>query len=167
METRELVHRIEQTFKDGVISAADEGCFPFVLIQPEMVKEVLSYCAHDGGMRFDFLECITGVDAGQEIVVIYHLYSTTLSHRLNIKVAVPRHSARLASMTGFWHAANVYEREIAEMFGVLFDGHPNPRKLLLPEDWQGYPLRKDYVFPEEYEDIEHRRAPLRKEHPRP
>jgi NADH:ubiquinone oxidoreductase subunit C len=167
METRELVHRLEQTFGKDVKSAQDEGAFPNVLIQPSAVKAVLSYCIHDSEMRFDFLDCLTAIDTTQDFIVIYHLYSTTLNHRLNIKVAVERHSPSLPSVTGFWHAAEAYELEAAEMFGLVFDGHPNPRHLLLPDDWHGYPFRKDYVFPEEYHGVEHRRVPLRREHTRP
>ena len=167
METRELVHRIEQTFKDGVISAADEGLFPNVLIQAEALKPVISFCVHDSLMRFDFLECLSGMDTGEEMLVIYQLYSTAFSHRLNVKVSIGRHGSKIPSVTGFWRAAAAYELEAAEMFGITFEGHPAPRHLLLPDDWQGHPLRKDYVFPEEYHDIEHRRPPLRKEHARP
>lgn len=167
METRELVHRIEEIFKDGVVSAADEGAFAFVQLKPEALKGAMSYCAHDVAMKFDYLENITASDSGEEITVIYQLHSMTFSHRLNVKVALTRHGPTLPSMTGFWRAADVYELEAAEMLGISFEGHPSPRHLLLPDDWHGHPLRKDYVFPEEYHDIEHRRPPLRKEHARP
>jgi NADH-quinone oxidoreductase subunit C len=167
METQELVQRVEQAFGNSVKSAADEGPFPHVLIELDELKNVLSFCAHDAALRFDFLECITAVDTGQDIMVIYHLFSSTYWHRLSVKTAVDRHAAKLPSATVFWRAAFAYELEVAEMFGLTFEGHPAPAHLLLPEDWHGYPLRKDYVFPEEYHGIEHRRGPLRKEHPRP
>lgn len=167
METRELVERIEQNFHAAVIGASSEGSFAYVNAQPARLKEILSYCLHDQSMRFDLLDCLFGIDTGDELVVVYQLFSTGLGHRLNIKTSVSRHNAKLPSVTGFWRAATVYELEAAEMFGILFEGHPSPRHLLLPDDWQGHPLRKDYVFPEEYQQIEHRRTPLRKEHARP
>lgn len=167
MQTRELFQRIEREFKSGVADTVAEGVFPSITVAADSLKNVLSYCAHDAALAFDFLENLTAVDTGQDFVVLYQLYSTTLFHRLNIKVIVSRHIARLASATGFWRSAHCYELEAAEMFGLTFEGHPAPRRLLLPADWQGFPLRKDYVFPEEYHGIEHRREPLRKDHVRP
>lgn len=167
METRELITRLEQVFGASVVGASDAHSFPSVSIKPESMKEILSYCLHDATMKFDFLDCITALDTEQDIVVIYHLYSTILAHKINIKVSVSRHEPKLASVTGFWRAAHAYEREAAEMFGIKFEGHPDLRNLLLADDWHGHPLRKDYVYPEEYHGIEHRRAPLRKEHVRP
>lgn len=150
-----------------MLAAADEGPFPFVQVKAEQLKGIMSYCCHDPAMRFNVLECLTGLESGSELVVIYHLRSISLSHRLNVKVAVPRHNPVLPTMTGFWRSARLGELEAAEMLGIAFEGHPAPRKLLLPDDWFGYPLRKDYVYPEDYHDLEHRRAPLRKEHARP
>lgn len=167
METRELINRLEQTFGSDVSGGSDAPAFSYVTVKVESLKEVLSYCLHDPSMKLDFLECVTALDTEQDIIVIYQLYSTLLAHKINIKVSLNRLDAHMPSMTGFWRAAGAYEREIAEMFGVRFDGHPDLRNLLLPEDWHGHPLRKDYVFPEEYHGIEHRRAPLRKEHVKP
>jgi NADH-quinone oxidoreductase subunit C len=118
-------------------------------------------------MKFDFLDCITALDTGQDILVIYHLFSTILAHRLNVKLSVGRNDPRVPSVTGFWRAATAYEREAHEKLGIRFEGHAGMGSLLLPEDWHGHPLRKDYVFPQEYQGVEHRRAPLRKEHARP
>lgn len=167
MGTSELIARIEGSFKQAVVSTTNEGAFPHVQVKPESLSAVLSFCVHDNDFKFDFLDCLTGIDTGQELVVVYQLYSTTLGHRLNLKTTIDRHSPRLPSATGFWRAAMAYELEAAEMLGIEFDGHPSPRKLLLPADWHGFPLRKDYVYPEEYHEVEHRRPPLRKEHVRP
>ena len=167
MELRDIIARVQQTFSSAVVSTTLEGPFLFVQVKPASLKEVMSFCVHDASMKLDFLDSLTAVDDGQDITVIYQLFSTILAHRFNIKVSVSRHEAKFPSMTGFWRAANAYEREAAEMFGIKFDGHPALDRLLLPEDWQGHPLRKDYVFPEEYKGVEHRRTPLRKEHARP
>ena len=167
MEFRELAGKLKESFGSSIGQVVEAGTFPHVVIENDALKQVLSFCSHDSALRMDFLDCMTGVDTGQDIVIIYQLFSTQFSHSLCLKVAVSRHSPKLASATGFWRAANAYELEIAEMFGVVFEGHPNPRPLLLPENWQGNPLRKDYVYPEEYRGIEHRREHLRKEHAKP
>lgn len=167
METRELARKVEQAFGKSVLATGDANSFPFIQISTASLKEVLAYCSSDALMKLDFLDCLTVVDTGQDIVATYHLFSTTLVHKLNIRVSVGRQAPRLPSVTRLWKAAVAYEREAAEMFGIAFDGHPSLRPLLLPEGWIGHPLRKDYVFPEEYQGIEHRRAPLRKEHARP
>lgn len=167
MKTAELIGKIEQIFSAGVIGASSDGSFPCIHIRVEDLRGVLNFCYYDQVTKFDYLECLTALDSGDEFAVIYHLYSTTIGHRINIKTSIPRHKPVLASAVNFWRAANVYEREAAEMFGIVFENHPCPEPLLLPEKWQGHPLRKDYVYPEEYEGIEHRRAPLRKEHARP
>lgn len=167
MEPRDIIARVEQTFASAVVSKTLEGPFLFVQVKPASLKEIMSFCVHDASMKLDFLDCLTALDTGQDIVVIYQLFSTILAHRFTIKVSVNRHEAKLPSVTGFWRAALAYEREAAEMFGIKFDGHPALDRLLLADDWQGHPLRKDYAFPEEYKGVEHRRTPLRKEHARP
>jgi NADH-quinone oxidoreductase subunit C len=97
--------------------------------------------------RFDYLSDLTAVDwpprAQARFDVVYCLYSTHLRHRVRLKVRVSEKDP-LPSVTGVWPAANWLEREVWDMFGVNFTGHPDRRRLLMPEDWQGFPQRKDY-----------------------
>jgi NADH-quinone oxidoreductase subunit C len=97
--------------------------------------------------RFDYLSDLTAVDwpprAQARFDVVYCLYSTRLRHRVRLKVKVSEKDP-LPSVTGVWPAANWLEREVWDMFGVNFTGHPDRRRLLMPEDWQGFPQRKDY-----------------------
>ncbi|MEW6057432.1 MAG: NADH-quinone oxidoreductase subunit C [Bdellovibrionota bacterium] len=169
METREFFEALEKNFGKAIHPIEDQngGKFISIGVERDSLKKVLEFCAADSSLRFDFLENMIGIDAGQELQIIYRLVSLSLVHTLNLKVSVDRHSPKMPSAHETWKAAIYYELEIAEMLGISFQGHPEPRKLLLPEDWQGFPLRKDYTFPEEYHSIEHRRAPLRKEHTRP
>jgi NADH:ubiquinone oxidoreductase subunit C len=167
MDCPKLFEKIKEEFKGAVVSSQTDGSFPFLQIQPASLKGVLSFCCHDQALRFDYLENLFGIDQGQELTVVYQLLSTTLMHRITIKVSVERHRPKVVSIAGFWRAAAAYELEAAEMFGFEFEGHPKPGNLLLPEGWQGFPLRKDYVYPVEYNGVEHRRDPLRKEHVRP
>ena len=98
-------------------------------------------------LRFDFLAELTATDfwpREPRFEVVYMLVSTVLRHRARIKVRLQGNDAHLATVSGVWPAANWLEREVWDLFGIEFDGHPDPRRLLMPEDWEGFPLRKDY-----------------------
>jgi NADH-quinone oxidoreductase subunit C len=97
--------------------------------------------------RFDFLAELTAVDfwpREPRFEVVYILVSTELRQRIRVKVRLHGDAAHIATVSGVWPAANWLEREVWDLFGIVFDGHPDPRRLLMPEDWEGYPLRKDY-----------------------
>ena len=98
--------------------------------------------------KFDFLADLCGVDRVSEeeprFEVNYHLFSTSLRHRLRLKVLLNEDDAHVPTVTGVWSTANWHERETFDLFGVVFDGHPDLRRILLPDDWEGYALRKDF-----------------------
>ena len=105
---------------------------------------------------FDMLSCITGVDNGSEantMEVIYQLYSIPFNHSPMLKVVVPRENPEVESITSIWKSANWLEREVFDMFGIVFKNHPDLRRILMPADWNGYPLRKDYKHEETYRGI--------------
>jgi NADH-quinone oxidoreductase subunit C len=98
-------------------------------------------------LRFNFLAELTAVDFAQReprYELVYILVSTTLRHRVRMKVRLGGETPHVATVSGVWPAANWLEREVGDLFGIVFVGHPDPRRLLMPEDWEGYPLRKDY-----------------------
>ena len=98
-------------------------------------------------LAFDFLAELTAVDywpREPRFEVVYVVVSIAHRSRLRVKVRLHGDAASLATVTGIWPAANWLEREVWDLFGIAFDGHPDPRRLLMPEDWEGYPLRKDY-----------------------
>jgi NADH-quinone oxidoreductase subunit C len=98
-------------------------------------------------LRFDFLAELTAVDfhpREPRFEIVYVLVSIARAARLRLKVRLHGEDAHVATVTSVWPAANWLEREVWDMFGVVFDGHPDPRRLLMPDDWEGYPLRKDY-----------------------
>jgi NADH-quinone oxidoreductase subunit C len=98
-------------------------------------------------LAFEFLAELTAVDfwpREPRFEVVYVLVSIANRLRLRVKVRVPGTSPHVGTVTGIWPAANWLEREVWDLFGIAFDGHPDPRRLLMPEDWEGYPLRKDY-----------------------
>ena len=105
---------------------------------------------------FDMLSCITGIDNGVQAAtmeVVYNLYSIPFNHHLMVKVTLPRDQAAVDSVSHIWRTANWHEREIFDMYGVNFKNHPDLRRILMPADWEGHPLRKDYAHQEYYRDI--------------
>lgn len=106
---------------------------------------------------FDQLSCVTGVDNGvtaNTFEVIYHLYSIPYNHSLALKVILPRNNPVVPTLSDIWRSANWMERETFDMYGIIFEGHPDLRRILMPADWEGYPLRKDYQEQERYRDIQ-------------
>ncbi len=98
-------------------------------------------------LRFSLLAEVTAVDVWPReprFEVVYMLVSLVHHHRLRLKVRLYGHDARVATVSEVWPAANWLEREVWDLFGVTFDGHPDPRRLLMPDDWEGHPLRRDY-----------------------
>jgi NADH-quinone oxidoreductase subunit C len=117
-----------------------------VIVGVDRMLEVARYLRSAPGALFDLCTDLTATDwppRAERFDVLYMLYSTRLHHRLRVKTKVAVDQP-LASVTAVWPAANWLEREVWDMFGVVFDGHPDPRRLLMPEDWDGFPLRKDY-----------------------
>jgi NADH-quinone oxidoreductase subunit C len=106
---------------------------------------------------FDQLSCVTGIDNGVDIKtmeVIYHLYSIPYNFSIALKVVFPRENPIVPTVSSVWKSANWLERETFDMYGIIFEGHPDLRRILMPADWEGYPLRKDYSEQEKYRDIQ-------------
>lgn len=119
-----------------------------VIVRREQLVDIVSYLKSAPSFQFNFLADICGADRGPEeeprFEVNYHLFSTTKHHRLRLKVLLNEDDAHVPSVTSVWRTANWHERETYDMFGVIFDGHPDLRRILLPDDWQGHALRKDF-----------------------
>jgi len=121
-------------------------------LQVEVAAEaMLAVCRHlstEIEQPYPYLSDAFGVDYEDHLQVIYHLIRSETAEGAFVRTNLPRDNATMPTLTVLYNTASWPEREIAEMFGVTFEGHPDPRKLLLPEDWQGYPLRKDYQPPD-------------------
>lgn len=136
----------------------DKGRYgdPFVLVDPARVVDFLRACRDDEQLRFEQLVDLSATDPAKDDENLWlnvQLLSLTGRHRLAIKCLVPKSDPRVASAVPVYRAAQFHERECMEMFGITFIGNPDPRNILLPDDWVGYPLRKDYEFPKEYHGI--------------
>jgi NADH-quinone oxidoreductase subunit C len=129
---------------------------PFVVVERERIVEFLEVCRDDDRLHFEQCVDLTATDPSKDVPELWvnlQLLSLKHRHRLAIKVLVPKADASMPSTVPVYRASQWNERECAEMFGIRFAGHPDPRNILLPDDWTGYPMRKDYEFPKEYHGI--------------
>jgi NADH-quinone oxidoreductase subunit C len=119
-----------------------------IVVPRESIAKACLFYKTTPDLEFTMLVDLCGVDRGPEedprFEVNYHLFSTTKYHRLRLKVVLSEDDARVETVTTVWRTANWHERETWDMFGIRFDGHPDLRRILLPEDWQGHALRKDF-----------------------
>lgn len=125
----------------------EEGSqFLNITVQPEQLHQLMSKLKSDKETSFDYLFCLTGMDWGKELGVVYHLESTTHRHTIVVKVnTVDRENPTLDTVSNIWLTADFHEREVFDFFGITFNNHPNMTRLFLTEEWDGFPLRKDYV----------------------
>jgi NADH-quinone oxidoreductase subunit C len=119
-----------------------------VIVPREYIAAVCSFLKTAPELEFNLLADICGVDRGPEeeprFEVNYHLFSTNRYHRVRLKVVLNEDDPRVETITGVWKTANWHERETFDMFGIIFEGHPDLRRILLPDDWEGHALRKDF-----------------------
>ena len=138
---RELNERLP----DAIVEAKDALGEITLWIDPARIVEVCSHLRRD--QNFERISAVTAVDfwpADPRFEVVYHLHSLERNLRLRLKCRVSGESPEIDSVTSVWRGANWYEREVFDLFGIRFRNHPNLKRILMPEDWEGYPLRKDY-----------------------
>lgn len=155
MSLEELLLQWQQ--KNGIAFSVEPNSTPLTLkIEASALHQDCSQLHSDSNFYFDQLSNVTGIDNGIEantMEVIYHLYSIPFNHSLVLKVVLPRENPEVESLSSIWKSANWLEREVFDMFGIHFKNHPDLRRILMPADWEGYPLRKDYQQQEKYRDV--------------
>lgn len=150
-----IVDAIRTQFPDAVRDVIEFRGETAVVVDRQVIVEVAQFCRDTAGLEFNFLSDVCGVDYWPQeprFAVCYHLYSVTRNHVLRLKVYTPNDDPVVPTVTGVYPAAGWQEREIWDMFGIKFEGHPDLRRILLPHDWAGHPLRKDY--PLGYEEVQ-------------
>jgi NADH-quinone oxidoreductase subunit C len=146
MTTVEIHERLKARFGDDVGPLSESKIDQHCVVKGERIVEICRFLKAEPALAFDFLEDLTAVDWPKKnvIEVVYHLVSMTHRHVLKLKVEADRAAPSVATVECVWKTANWFEREVYDLFGVEFPGHPDLRRIMLPDDWVGHPLRKDY-----------------------
>jgi NADH-quinone oxidoreductase subunit C len=128
---------------------------PHVAVAAAAWPEIARYLKDEPELAFDMLRCLTGLDYPDraQMCACYDLHSFRHNHQFAVKAYTQRDDPHIPSVASLWPAADWHEREAYDLFGIIFDGHPDLRRILLADDWVGFPLRKDYEFPREYHGI--------------
>jgi len=145
------LRRLVEAKPDALVATHAQHGDATALVDPARVVELLAFLRDDAACGFDMLADLCAVDylrhpdhAGPRFEVVYHLFSTRHLHRLRIKAAVAEVPCQIDSCVGVWPAANWMEREVFDLYGIRFRNHPDLRRILLYEEFEGHPLRKDY-----------------------
>ena len=173
MSGQTFLDRLKKRFPDKITGANLDALDPWIEVSADGLVEVCTYLRDQPDLRFNYLNCITAVDYFEpdpkkaakvswqpHLELVYHLWSVPNRVSLVVKVMLPRWKddvpgelPEVPTVSDLWRTADWHEREVYDLSGVYFTGHPNLRRILCPEDWVGYPLRKDYEMPLEYHGI--------------
>ena len=146
MSLTDIISRVKDQYPDSVLDVTEFSGDYFLHVKSEVIFNVLNSLMEEG---FNFLANLTAVDnlnlgGFQRFAVVYHLLSHKYVKRLTVKAYVPEDNLSLPSVESLWKTANWQEREVYDLYGITFEGHPNLKRILIPEDYKGHPLRKDY-----------------------
>ena len=153
MTSEDIYTKLKAEFGDSILSLEEVVLDSFILIAPDAIADIARYLVKDSELAFDSLMCLSGVDLGakeENLEIVYHLFSMTHRHTVVLKVHLPKEDPHIPSVEDIWKTANWHEREAYDLYGITFEGHSDLRRILMPEDWEGHPLRKDYKDPEFY-----------------
>jgi NADH-quinone oxidoreductase subunit C len=143
VDVQALADRLGERFPDVAVARGEVT----VVVDPEEVVAALRFLRDEPGLEFGWLADLSATDWPDHeprFWVAYHLFSMEHGHRVRVKAGLPPVEPRIASVVSLYPTADWQEREVYDMDGVVFDGHPDLRRILMPDDWEGHPLRKDY-----------------------
>ena len=142
MDTKEIFAYLSPLFTEAELQLDEE--VPCIIVPREVIKDVSLQLRDDDALRFDTLMCLSGVDGGDgTLLAVYHLHSMQHGHKVTLKVIVQADDPHVPTVEKVWRIADWHEREAYDLIGIIFDGHRDLRRILLPYDWEGHPLRKD------------------------
>lgn len=151
MNTLEIFNKLKTQFGEAIVEhKIPEKGDEFIIVAADKIFDIALELRDNPAFKFDYLTNLSGIDCGDKLCVVYHLFSMELKHSTVIKLFVPRDNPTLSTVERVWRSADWHEREAYDMFGFHFEGHHNLIRILCPYDWEGYPLRKDYKTPEEF-----------------
>ena len=144
----DIAEKIKEKFADQVIEVVEFRDQVSVIVKRDQILSILKFLHDDPLLSLNHLQDLTAVDYSKKkeirFEVVYNLYSIRHRHKVRIRAQVPENDTKIDSVVPIWSGANWHERECYDMFGITFTGHPDLRRILMPEDWEGFPLRKDY-----------------------
>ena len=150
----DILRKLQEGFAEAIVESKLDAPQPWIKVAPDSLEDLALFLRDDPETRMDYLMCLSGVDYSDgSLGVVYHLASMEHRHKIVLKASCTREHPHVRTVSFVWGTANWHEREAFDLFGIVFDGHPDLRRLLLPDDWEGYPLRKDYEFPKEYREL--------------
>jgi NADH-quinone oxidoreductase subunit C len=154
MDNATVLSRLREALPNAITATSEFRGMLSIYVPRESIVDVAGFLRDDPELNYNFLANLCGVDyLGRDprFEIVYHLLSHANHHRICLKVGVPELEPTVPSLTGLWATANWQERETYDMFGIIFTGHPGLYRILMPDDWEGYPQRKD--VPLGYEEI--------------
>ncbi|MCK5032159.1 MAG: NADH-quinone oxidoreductase subunit C [Calditrichia bacterium] len=166
MTEKEIFDSLKEKFNDDIMEIIEEVIQPFIIVKAAAVEKISTFLRDEEKFQFDWLNNLSGVHYPAKVVpeeseekpideieVVYHLYSMKHRHNIILKTRVPVSSPKVPSVAMVWRTADWHERETYDLFGIEFSDHPDLRRILLPDDWEGFPLRRDYITPEYYDGM--------------
>jgi NADH-quinone oxidoreductase subunit C len=157
MDAKAIHERLVSQFGEKITAFQEGGINPFCVVASDDILKVGAFLKADPELAFDNLMCLSGVDYPKEtpprMEVVYHFLTYPHGHTFVLKAYLPRENPRVPTVESLWGVANWHEREAFDLFGIIFEGHSDLRRILLPDDWQGHPLRKDWVDPDFYNGL--------------
>jgi NADH-quinone oxidoreductase subunit C len=148
----QVIKKLKDKFQGSILDAKSDGNEDFILITPDILRRLLRYVKDTKGLDFNILMDLTAVDYKEDedfkerFEVIYQLYALNFQRRLFIRIRLKESALEIPTISDLWPIADWLEREVWDMFGINFSGHPNLKRLLMYEEFEGHPLRKDYPY---------------------
>ncbi len=151
MDPLQIAKMVEEKFSGQILETTQQAGQVSITVKREVIRDICLYLRDDPALKMDHLADLTAVDysrypgnAGPRFEAVYNLISTEYRHRIRLKARMPEDDPRIDTVSSVWQTANWHERETYDLMGIRFNGHPDLRRILLPEDWEGHPLRKEY-----------------------
>jgi NADH-quinone oxidoreductase subunit C len=161
MNQDDFIDMIRQRLADGLVSLDEmKNNDLMIVVEKDRLASSIAELKGDPSLQFTTLMNQAGADYGEKLAVIYNLFSFALRRKITVKAYLDPAQPEVESLVPLFRGIDWYERETYDMFGIRFLGHPNLKRLLLPDDWEGFPLRKDYRYPASYQGMETGRVDL-------
>ena len=153
MTATEILEYLKVAFPDAGFALDETEPEPLIVVPREHLQKVAQFLRDDEKLHFECLMCLSAIEMDDELHTVYNLYSMKHSHKVSLRCKVSKEDPVIPTVTFIWRTAEWHEREAYDLMGIIYDGHPDPRRILNPDDWEGHPLRKDYIPQDKWHDI--------------